>query len=47
MNTAGCWNAGGLKIQELEPQKSLRILFNGVLIRAEDNKSYHVKMNLL
>ncbi|CAG9581183.1 unnamed protein product [Danaus chrysippus] len=47
VNTAGCWNAGGLKIQELEPQKSLRILFNGVLIRAQDNKSYHVKMNLL
>ncbi|CAH0724658.1 unnamed protein product, partial [Brenthis ino] len=43
----GGWSAGGLKIQVLEEQQRLRIVFNGLLTGTEDKKTQHAKFNLL
>ncbi|XP_034834100.1 rifampicin phosphotransferase-like [Maniola hyperantus] len=41
------WSAGGLKIQILESQTSLRVIYNGPLTRIGDNVTQHVKLNLI
>ncbi|CAK1601756.1 unnamed protein product [Parnassius mnemosyne] len=41
------WSAEGLKIQILEPEQRLRILYNGLLTRTEDNVTQHVRLNLI
>ncbi|XP_047527658.1 putative phosphoenolpyruvate synthase [Vanessa atalanta] len=41
------WSAGGLKIQVTKHLDHLRIIYNGILRRTEDNKTQHVKFNLL
>ncbi|KAL4716558.1 hypothetical protein ACJJTC_010222 [Scirpophaga incertulas] len=45
-NITDGWSAGGLKFQVLEPEKSLRILYNGLLVR-NDDIIQHVKINLI
>ncbi|XP_013149612.1 PREDICTED: uncharacterized protein LOC106111948 [Papilio polytes] len=41
------WSAGGLKIQILEPEQRLRILYNGLLTNSVDNTTQHVRINLI
>ncbi|KAJ0182691.1 hypothetical protein K1T71_002060 [Dendrolimus kikuchii] len=41
-----CWKAGGLKIEVLEPNERMRIIFNGLLTR-DDFVTHHVKLNLI
>ncbi|XP_041975336.1 putative phosphoenolpyruvate synthase [Aricia agestis] len=43
----GCWAAGGLKIQVLEPNNRLRILYNGLLTRVDDNTTQHLTFNFI
>ncbi|CAG9117841.1 unnamed protein product [Plutella xylostella] len=45
--SADSWNAGGLKIQVLQPRWALRVLFNGLLTRASDGKTLHVRFNFI
>ncbi|KPJ09368.1 putative phosphoenolpyruvate synthase [Papilio machaon] len=41
------WSAGGLKVQILEPEQRLRILYNGLLRNSVDNTIQHVRLNLI
>ncbi|XP_026759360.2 putative phosphoenolpyruvate synthase [Galleria mellonella] len=46
-DTEGAWSAGGLKIQILEPETRLRIIFNGLLTSVEDGITHHVNFNFI
>ncbi|XP_026759359.2 uncharacterized phosphotransferase YvkC-like isoform X2 [Galleria mellonella] len=46
-DTEGAWSAGGLKIQILEPETRLRIIFNGLLTSVEDGITQHVNFNFI
>ncbi|CAH2050125.1 unnamed protein product, partial [Iphiclides podalirius] len=46
-NIENGWSAQGLKIQVLEPEKRLRIIYNGLLTSSEDNIKHHVRLNLV
>ncbi|KAM3967601.1 putative phosphotransferase YvkC [Aphomia sociella] len=45
-DTEGAWSAGGLKIQVLDPEVRLRIIYNGPLTN-EDGDVQHVQFNFI
>ncbi|XP_059048073.1 putative phosphoenolpyruvate synthase [Achroia grisella] len=46
-NTEGAWSASGLKIQVLESETRLRILYNGLLTSVDDGDIQHVTFNFI
>ncbi|XP_059048058.1 putative phosphoenolpyruvate synthase [Achroia grisella] len=46
-NVENAWSAGGLKIQVLEPEIRLRILFNGLLTSVDDGSTQHVDFKFI